>query len=236
MCKNAFKGPVEGLNPEEFPAYLAEIEDGTHDEFHVKLTVKKKKARKKQQDEEGDDGPRPGETPPVEYNPEDCEDCEDIKKAVVVIGCLTGNRFADRGFRNTAAEAVSDFVDRGYQTTLLDHPTLAQLQTMLADPAVTAFAYVGHGADSDSDTAQPNGRGGSDFLWPNCDEIASAGDVRRWVAGRAFDVVIIHACYQGATNTAARWQTAFGVGAGNFHSWSEKCRYFQAYWWQFGWS
>jgi len=236
MCKNSFKGPVEGLNPDEFVAFLTETEDGTHEEYHAKLTVKKKKAKKKQQDEEGDGGPKPGTTPPEEYEPEECEDCDDAKKAVVVIGCLTGNAFVDRSFRNTAAEAVSDFVDRGYHTTLLDHPTGTQLKAALADKAVTAFCYVGHGSDSDSDTAQPGGRGGSDFLWPNCDEIASASDVQRWVGGRAFDVVILHACFQGATNTAKRWQTAFGVGAGNYHSWEGVCRYFTAYWWQFGWS
>ncbi len=236
MCNKAFKGAVEGVEPGDFPAWLADTEDGTHAEFHARLAVKKTKAKKKKQDEEGDGGPQPGETPPSEYRPEDCENCEKHKKAVVVIGCLTGNGFVDRAFRNTAAEAVSDFVDRGYHTTLLDHPTAAQLAAMLADPAVTAFCYVGHGSDSDSDTPQPNGKGGSDFLWPNCDEIFSASDAQRAAGGRAFDVVILHACFQGAPNTAARWQAAFGTGAGNFHSWAGVCRYFTAYWWQFGWS
>ena len=217
------------LKPSQCKKYLKKTENKTHKEFHSKKSVKAKKDQAEettaQAIESGSSGKRPRES---------TVECEK-KKALVIIGNLTGNPIADAAFKNTAAEAVSDFTDRGYETTLLDKPTNKQIKAFLVDPCVKAFAYVGHGSDSDSDDAKVGGKGGGDFIWPNADEVMTSSEVRHVMNGGTMDVVILHACFQGASNTTTRWTTAFGVGADDFHSWSGLCRYFTAYWWQFGW-
>ena len=212
--------------PDDTAAMLEKMEIETHKKFHSKSKVKRKKKQAGSVLEipEGLPGLRPPD-----------KDCK-TKKALVVIGCLTGNSFADAAFRNTAAEAVSDLTDRGYKTTLLSQPTNGQVQAFIADPCVKAFVYVGHGSDEDSGDSRVGGPNGGDFIWPNCDEVITSAEIRRWMNGGSMDVVILHACFQGSANTRRRWQSAFGVGASNFHSWSGICRYFTAFWWQFGWS
>lgn len=215
-------------NLSEVVEQLARIEEKTHKQFHSKASVKKKKKAAKQSRppvENGKSGLRP---------PERSVSCRK-KKAIVIIGCLTGNPIADAAYRNTANEAVSDLTDRGYETTLLNLPTNEQVRSFIADPCVKAFVYVGHGSDSDSGNSNVGGKSGGDIIWPNCDEVITSSEIRRWLNGGSMELVILHACFQGAKNTSQRWQSAFGVDGSSFSSWSGLCRYFSAYWWQFVW-
>ena len=223
-------GMSKALEPDEFVKAMEEIESEVQIAFHSEAKVKELK--EKQREDEGEGGeapPRPGERGVR----------REVKRALVVIGALTGNGFVDTAMRNTALEALSDFNDRGYETTLLDQPMCTEVQSFLSDPNMKAFCFVGHGGDKkagDSGDAKPGGRNGNDTMWPNGGEVISSLDIKRWMNGRTMDVVILHACVQGLSNTAKRWQTAFGVSADNYHSWIGLCRYHQAYWWQFYWT
>lgn len=162
----------------------------------------------------------------------------DGKRALVVVGALTGNSIVDAAMHNTAREAESDLKDRGYATDLLECPSGSRLRGLLSGSYYTAFCFVGHGGDKkegDSGDGVPGGVNGNDFLWINNNEVITSYDVQRWRSGSATDVVILHACVQGQSNTARRWQTAFGVSASNYHSWSGACDYVRAFWWQQIW-
>jgi len=217
------------LSPGKLPKFLRKLEKKTHYAFHNASHIMVKLAASTT----GTELLKEEET--LVRPPEQGVECKK-KKAVVVIGCLTDYAFSNQAYKNTANEAVSDFNDRGYNTTLLNRPTRAQLRALIADPCLKAFCYVGHGADSDSDNARVGDRGGGDTLWINCDDFISSSDIKKWINKGTMDIVILHACYQGASNTTTRWSTAFGVGAEGFYSWSGLCRYFTAFWWQFGWS
>ncbi len=159
-----------------------------------------------------------------------------VKKAVVAVGALTGFVFSDRIFRNTAEEAVRDLNNRGYLTALLDQPTSAQIKGFIVDPCVKAFCYIGHGSDEDSKTGVPGEPGGADFMWPNENEVITSAEIKFWMNQGRLDALILHACFQGAVNNAARWKEAFGLQDADFFAFKKRARGPISFWWQMFWS
>jgi len=216
------------VKPDEFGKVLEEEQKKLQTLFYnkrVKAIIEKKKAGKDEM------------AVPRGFLAE--ESSRDEKRALVVVGALTGNSVVDAAMQNTASEAKSDLTNRGYTTDSLECPTVFSLGGLLSGSSYKAFCFIGHGTDpgdGDSGDAVPGGQNGSDFLWINNDEVITSSDVQGWRNGSTTDVVILHACAQGKSNTAKRWQTAFGVSADNYHSWSGSCDYVRAFWWQQAWS
>ncbi|MCK9580858.1 MAG: hypothetical protein M0Q92_10485 [Methanoregula sp.] len=228
-------GILKSVGPEDIDTFLDKETDNSEKKFHADKKVKAI-LKEKHETTKKTSGRKAPAVRIAKARRE--KQAEGKKWALVIVGDLTGNTFVDQAMHNTAIEAEKDFTNRGYTTDRMDTLTRAMVERLLRSGQFTAICFIGHGGDikaGDSANGTPGDRGGNDFLWPNAGEVMDSGDVQTWMGGRAMDVVILHACVQGSTNTAQRWQTAFSVSKANFYSWSGLCRYDRAFWWQQIW-
>lgn len=165
-------------------------------------------------------------------------------RALVIQGGLTESGIANRGFRNTTDELLSDLDLRGYEIIFLESPTAAQAIEALKTPCLEAFGFVGHGVNEDSENSDlTDSLAGTDLIFltgtsessSDTEEILTGVDVRNALQGRKLKLVILHSCFQGAQNNRARWKAAFGVDESGWVGWKGKARHIQTYWWQRYW-
>lgn len=140
--------------------------------------------------------------------------------------------------RETWEEMQADFRNRGYEVHAYDFSTDQGLRagrtaflSDLQDPRMKAFGFCGHGSAQDGVAQLVLGNGskgnGVTALTPD-----GASGLR---GQNATEVVIIHACYQGATENGAAWKAAFHVSDENFHSHAESTKPHPNNEWQKAW-
>ncbi|MGE4105998.1 MAG: hypothetical protein AB7F66_02215 [Bacteriovoracia bacterium] len=156
--------------------------------------------------------------------------------AVVVQGALPSVKAARNGFENTIDELMKDFRDRGYTVLFFQEPTFDTLAEQLQDPCVKVFGFVGEGIEEDSKTYNLNDANGADLIFLSESEVIDAAMMKAVLKGRPpLELVIMHACYQGAKYNRVRWRQAFRILDEKFLSWHGLARFNTTYWWQFFW-
>ncbi len=160
--------------------------------------------------------------------------CTGSKRALVVQGLLP-KRFRG-GFENTTLELMKDLTARGYSVEFLREPSWSDVrERMIDNPCLAAFGFVGEGVEDDSATSNVNDRE-YDLMYLRENEGIFANDVRGWLNGKSLEVVVIHACQQGAQNNRMKWLNAFGFPTKTFKAWAYNVRSYDTYWWQYFWN
>jgi hypothetical protein len=226
---------LKSVKPDDIGTFMDKVMDDIEKRFHADKKIKRILEKKDEKRVKA----AARKAPPVRSVKTGRTEEEDkTKKALVIVGALTGNEFVDLAMHDTAVEAENDFKKRGYVTERWASLSKTVVENLIRSGQFDAFCFVGHGSDpkgGDSADGIPGHGGSSDSLWPNDDEVIDAYDVQKWLGGHTMDVVILHACAQGKPNTGQRWRTAFGVSKANFHSWSGLCSFDKAYLWQHYW-